>query len=623
MSDNTGSVDIIAALEARIQYLEEVNRFTLEALEMARSLGDFQPGVDKILSIDDIVRETFARLSELVYFKTASFYLVDEQTSEFKPCLHIPEDCASGMEAEVERLIEEGTFSWALREIRPFVISTGSSDQSLLLHVIGTSRRIRGMLVAVLGKSDIPDVTLNLISLVLLHCANALQSFELYNWIKVINKELESNVQQLISSEMELKKTNQRLRREVEAHENAREARRQAERKFQDLFENALEGIYLSTLDGRFMEANPSMARILGYDDPQDLINSISDISSQLYADPDRRGQFMDELLRSGTVTHFESRCRRKDRSLVWVSENCRAVPAEDGSIARLEGFMQDITDRKEAEERSEDQQRQLRQADKMAALGVLVAGVAHEINNPNGVIMLNTPLLAKAWHSAVPILEEHYRRNGDFLIGGLKYSLMKNEIPGLFSELKDATIRIKSIVNDLKNFARQDSGESAHLMDINESVQAAMRLVHHKIKKSTRNIVVECAEGLPPVKGSFQKIEQVLINLLINACQALPSPDRGIHVATRHDRDMDVVEVMVRDEGVGMSDEVLQHIQDPFFTTKRDSGGTGLGLAVSAGIVKEHGGTLAYDSAPGQGAAAILRLPAAAADRAALQEGE
>jgi PAS domain S-box-containing protein len=614
MSDSTASVDIVAALEARVQYLEEVNRFTLEALEMARSLGDFQPGVDKILSIRDIIGETHARLCELVYLKAASYHLVEEETCEFHAARHIPDNWAPFFEDEVERLIEDGTFSWALGEIRPFIIPSRDGGEHLLVHVIGTSRRIRGMLVAVLGKYDLPDVTLNLISLVLLHCANALQSYELYNWIKVINQELESNVKQLIASEMDLKSANERLRREVQAHESAREARIKAERKFQALFENALEGIYLSTPEGRFLEVNPSMARILGYDDPDDLIHGVTDITTQLYQNPERRREFMEQVSRHGLVTNFESRCQRKDGSTVWVSENCRAVFDDDGSITRLEGFLQDVTDRKEAEERSASQQRQLRQADKMAALGALVAGVAHEINNPNGVIMLNTPMLAKAWNSAAPILEQHYQNHGDFLIGGLKYSLMKNEIPGLFSELKDATMRIQSIVKDLKNFARQDSGETSHLMDINDSVDAAVRLVHHKLKKATRNFTIHRAPGVPPVRGSFQKIEQVLINLLINACQALPSPDCGVHVSTAYDREHGVVEVRVRDEGVGMDEETLQHLQDPFYTTKRDSGGTGLGLAVSAGIVEEHGGTLMHQSQPGQGSTAILRLPAAPA---------
>ena len=118
-------------------------------------------------------------------------------------------------------------------------------------------------------------------------------------------------------------------------------------------------------------------------------------------------------------------------------------------------------------------------------------------------------------------------------------------------------------------------------------------------------------------MRGNAQRIEQVVVNLLLNACEALPDPERAVRVATEHDRDAGVVRIAVRDEGVGIPPEHLARLTDPFFTTKRDQGGTGLGLSVSAAIVKEHGGTLEFRSPPGAGTTVVLSLPTAAEERA------
>ena len=147
--------------------------------------------------------------------------------------------------------------------------------------------------------------------------------------------------------------------------------------------------------------------------------------------------------------------------------------------------------------------------------------------------------------------------------------------------------------------------------MRINDVVRTAVSILNHEIMKGTHRFDLELGEGIPPVSGSSQELEQVVINLVNNALQALPSNGQGITVSTRAVPETGEVEVNVADEGVGMSPEVLERTKEPFFSTRLDSGGLGLGLSICRSIVKDHRGTLAFESGVGKGTLAIVRLPA------------
>jgi polar amino acid transport system substrate-binding protein len=277
----------------------------------------------------------------------------------------------------------------------------------------------------------------------------------------------------------------------------------------------------------------------------------------------------------------------------------------------RTEELTREIAERRHTEEELRKNQQQLIQADKMAALGVLVSGVAHEINNPNGLLLMDVQLLADVLEDARPVFEEHSQRYGDFTMGRLRYSRLREAIPRMMSEMLDAARRVKRIVEDLKDFARQGDPDLRDGVSLNEVVRTALRLVDNLVRKSTSRFSLDCAPDLPPVRANPQRVEQVVINLVMNACQALPDPGRSIALRTYLDTARKAACLEVRDEGVGIFPEHLPRLTDPFFTTKRESGGTGLGLAVSAGIVKEHGGTLTFESTPGRGTTARLALPA------------
>jgi polar amino acid transport system substrate-binding protein len=287
--------------------------------------------------------------------------------------------------------------------------------------------------------------------------------------------------------------------------------------------------------------------------------------------------------------------------AFLWSRSLQRLVAQRTESLAR------EVAERRRSEEELRQRQQQLVQADKMAALGVLVSGVAHEINNPVGYILLNMPILKAALLDAVALVEENTPSQERLALAGLPYRRMREELPLMLDEMLAGGRRIKHIVDDLKDFARREDAPKLEAVALDAVVQAAVRLLDNTLKKSTHRFTLELERGLPKVRGNPQRIEQVVVNLLLNACQALPGPERGVRLVVRRSGGEVLVEVI--DEGVGIAPENLQKVTDPFFTTKRDTGGTGLGLSVSAGIVKEHGGRLAFDSAPGKGTTATFAL--------------
>jgi signal transduction histidine kinase len=304
---------------------------------------------------------------------------------------------------------------------------------------------------------------------------------------------------------------------------------------------------------------------------------------------------------------------------------------------ARTVALQHEVEERKRAAEALKLQQQQLVQADKMAALGVLVSGMAHEINNPNGLILLNLPLIIEMYKDIDPILDAHYRAQGDFQMGGLAYSRMRREIPVLLEEMQEAAKRIKRIVDDLKHFSKKSDAELKEQVDLNAVVRTSLRLIDNALKRSAIQCKVHYAPHLPPVKGNSHRLEQVIVNILLNACQAVASSrgetanstykpfvdiftacedvietyDWSIFVTTDFDPGSGSVFITVRDKGTGIPPELIPRVTDPFFTTKRDTGGTGLGLAISDEIIREHGGSIRFESMPGEGAIVSIMLPA------------
>lgn len=245
-----------------------------------------------------------------------------------------------------------------------------------------------------------------------------------------------------------------------------------------------------------------------------------------------------------------------------------------------------------------------------LASLGELSAGVAHEINNPNGLILMNLSLLKDVFRDALPVLEAHAAGNPRFALAGLEFGRLKEEVPFLLSEMHDGARRIKRIVEELKEFARGAHADQDERFDLNVSIRKAVRMVTFIIQKYTDYFNDDLADALPVVQGNSQRLEQVIINLLINACQALRSKKEGVRIRTELAPCRELVRIVVEDDGIGIDPDHIPHLTDPFFTTRRNSGGTGLGLSVSARIIKEHRGRMEFFSLPGEGTRVVVELP-------------
>lgn len=251
-----------------------------------------------------------------------------------------------------------------------------------------------------------------------------------------------------------------------------------------------------------------------------------------------------------------------------------------------------------------------LTEANKLSSLGTMASYMAHEINNPVGTMILNLDLLKDAFEDSREIYAGHYRTHGEFTLGGLDYQEYDETMPYLIDEMRNGAQRIKRIVEDLKRFAKNESAEMKDNININSIVMSAIRLTSRKVRSSTDNLELTLIDPIPQVRGNPQQLEQVLINLIINACQALPDMSKKIAVSTFNDQPARQVVVTVKDEGEGIAAALIPHLTDPFFTTKRERGGTGVGLAITSKIIKEHGGSIKFESDIGKGMVVMISLP-------------
>ena len=386
-------------------------------------------------------------------------------------------------------------------------------------------------------------------------------------------------------------------------------ALRESEEKYRTILHSIEEFYYEVDLAGNLTFFNDAMVKFSGYSKEELMgMNNRKYMSGETAK---KVYQTFNQIYGTGIPAKaFDWEFIRKDGTKRFFETSVSLMRDSKGQPIGFYGIGRDITERKQAEEQARFHQHQMMQASKMVALGTLVSGVAHEINNPNNFIMLNAPLLLEAWESSQPILEEYYEKNGDFIIGGMKYTEMRENIPVLFSGILDGSKRIKQIVEDLRDFVRRDSSDISQSVDVNAVLKSAVTLLSYMIRKSTNHFSIEYDNHLPLLKGNFQRLEQVIINLIQNACQALRDTRKSIFVSTSFDEKRRSIIVKVEDEGVGIPSEDLLHITDPFFTTKHESGGMGLGLSISSRIVKEHSGTLTFNSEPGRGTKAEIVLP-------------
>jgi PAS domain S-box-containing protein len=397
--------------------------------------------------------------------------------------------------------------------------------------------------------------------------------------------------------------------RDVTERKQAEAALRESEERYRTILQSIEEFYYEVDLAGNLTFFNDAMVKFSGYS--KDELMGMNNRKYMSGETAKKCYQTFNQVYRTGIPTkEFDWELIRKDGTKKFFETSVSLMRGSKGQPIGFYGIGRDITERKEAEEQARLHQQQMMQVSKMVALGTLVSSVAHEINNPNNFIMLNAPLLLEAWESSQPILKEYYEKNGDFIMGGMKYTEMHKNIPTLFSGILDGSKRIKQIIEDLRDFVRRDTSDMSQSVDVNAVLKSAVTLLSNMIMKSTNHFSIEYGNPLPLFKGNFQRLEQVIINLVQNACQALSDNRKAIFVSTSYDEKKYGIVVNVEDEGTGIPSEILPHITEPFYTTKANSGGLGLGLSISSKIVKEHGGTLTFTSEPGKGTKAEIVLP-------------
>jgi PAS domain S-box-containing protein len=253
----------------------------------------------------------------------------------------------------------------------------------------------------------------------------------------------------------------------------------------------------------------------------------------------------------------------------------------------------------------------ELRQAQKMKTLGTLVAGVAHEINNPINLVMYNISILQKIWHDLLPLMAGGNTAQPRQRFGGLSSDYLKDNLPQLLADTDLAVQRVAKIVKDLKNFSRLEDVHDTRIMQVNTAVENAIRLGRAVTQQHGATFETQLAADLPMMEGNPQSMEQVVLNLIINAAQATDQGTGRIAIQTRFQNRGGRILIEVADNGPGIDSQVQERIYQPFVTTKQHQGGTGLGLSVAYNVVAAHGGTITAQNLPGGGTRFAVSLPA------------
>ena len=562
MSNKPQAKDHIKYLEERIEYLEELNRFTLDTLEMAASLGDFQTSINKLQEPSLILDETRSRVQRLIPFQTLAFLLVDEADHEFFLASCQPESDKEFLKNEVDFLIDNGTFAWTLRERRPVIVSSKNYQRQLVLHVMATSSRVRGMFVGLLEKreTNIPDTALSLLSIILLNSSNALESFELYKMIREISKNLE-------------KKENYRT-----------------------LFEAAPDGVEVLDVRGNVVDCNKTHQVLLGHKKEEIVGNHTTDFFS------DSIKSFFEQKFQTLKETGYvegeiELLCSDGSAIPVWRKE--KAIYNEKNEFVGSVIYNRDISSLKRAEEEKISLEARLQRARKMEAIGTLAGGVAHDLNNVLGGIVGYPELLMLQLPENSP----------------LRKPLLTMQQSGQ---------KAAAIVQDLLTLARRGVA-TEEVVNVNQIITEYLKSPEYeKLKLYHPNVHADAnlEPNLAPVLGSPVHLSKTIMNLVSNAVEAMnnggtvfittenrsiKNPIKGFETIEEGDYAM----VTVSDTGVGIPSGDIEKIFEPFYTKKvMGRSGTGLGMAVVWGTVKDHKGFIDVQSSEGKGTTFTLYFP-------------
>jgi PAS domain S-box-containing protein len=385
-----------------------------------------------------------------------------------------------------------------------------------------------------------------------------------------------------------LRTTNEKHYNEILERRKAERALRAAERKYRGFFENAAEGAYQSSAEGQYLSVNPALARLYGYGSPGEMMDSIGNIAQDIYVDPTMRRRFREQIEREGEVRNLEYQVRQRGGRVLWISENARVARNRRGKVLYYEGTIRDITRSKEAEAEAARLEQQLLQAQKMEAIGTLASGIAHDFNNILGAIVGYAELAQ------------------DELTAGQRGF-------GFINDLLGATQRAKQLIQQILAFSRQHP-PVRQVVRVGAIVQEVAGLLRATLP-ATIAIEVKRKTAEDRTVADPVQLHQVLVNLGTNAAHAMR--EKGGRLSFCLERlELEAsaalcrgtlapgpcLRLSVSDTGHGIPPETLRRIFEPFFTTKPVGEGSGLGLSVVDGIVRNHGGEIQVESTPGTG---------------------
>lgn len=386
-----------------------------------------------------------------------------------------------------------------------------------------------------------------------------------------------------------------------------------AEAKYRSIFENAGEGIFQSTPDGRYITANPALARIYGCDSPEEVTAKFTDIERQLYVDPVRRNEFLRSIEESGTVSDFESQIYRSDGSIVWISEKARAVRDRSGSVLYYEGLIEDITQRKQAQE----------------SLRLFIHALSHDLRNPVAGMLM--------------VLKNWQRKTGDSI--AIPRSVLERMIQGSEQQLRLINSLLEVHAGELRGLALHC--DRVDLRAVVEAAAADLEPLMNEAKATFKNLI---PDDLPAVNADHTQLRRVFSNLIANALKHnLPGLNLTVSAQVikagkllinqkKGKQDIDKLPIShaqspitnpqlsipnssssmiyctVEDDGAGILPEQCEHLFDLYVrgSQSRHSVGLGLGLYLCRQIIGAHGGEIGVISSPGAGASFWFTLPLA-----------
>ena len=447
-------------------------------------------------------------------------------------------------------------------------------------------------------REDYTEQDLESISRVAQFYALAIQRNRAEEALQRAKDELEIRVEERT---VELAQANVRLRAEVKERIRIQGQIEQSKAMLQEIFDGMSDPLILMDAQMKVKMVNLAAADYYGITKPQDLL---AGTCHQLLKESLRpcEGCEVPEAITSGKSTMFERKGfidpERIEHVFIYPLEG------EDGQGQDVLLRISDITEQRLFE-------KQLIQSEKLASLGTLVSSIAHEINNPNSFITLNIPILRDFLETLLPIVDTYAERHPDLEVFHMPYSEFRKDILALLDNIQHGSERINRVVYTLREFSQVKGKEEEKWVDLEAVVERSLSLCGVKVRRAVKSFITDIPEDLPQIYTDPYSLEQIIMNLLLNAADASDKTDSWIKLSVAvKDTWLDHTIIEVSDNGHGMDEEVRQKIFDPFFTSKSRSDGTGLGLYVCYNLTEAMRGRIEVESEPGKGSTFRVILP-------------